>query len=165
MLGAMSRLIAIVGGCCALGLCFGQEQPAAGPVDLCTVANNIRAYNRQKVRITAVLIGNAVLYDPKCQQEEFRVSVSFDPKVKGKIKQMDKILKKRRYALVTVDGTMHGGELVDIDPSLPDWLKDRFKNSKKKYGHLGSFDLMIEIGSVVDAKDVVVELPKAASSR
>ena len=49
---------------------------------------------------------------------------------------------------------MHGGEPVKIDPNLPDWLKDRFKDSSERYGHLGSLDMMIEIGKVVEAKDV-----------
>ena len=48
---------------------------------------------------------------------------------------------------------MHGGEPVKVDPKLPDWLKDRFKGSSQTYGHLGSFDMMIEVGRVVEAKD------------
>jgi hypothetical protein len=61
------------------------------------------------------------------------------------------IPKKTRSALVTVEGTMYGGGPVKVDPKLPDWLKERFKGSSQTYGHLGSFDMMIEVEKVIDA--------------
>lgn len=68
------------------------------------------------------------------------------------MKALRRIVERKRSALVIVQGTMHGGEPVKVDPKLPDWLKDRFKGSSQTYGHLGSFDMMIEIGRVIDAK-------------
>jgi len=94
-----------------------------------------------------------VLYDPKCRGGEPLVYVSFKPKVTGQMKALRRIVKKKRYALVTVEGTMHGPEPVKVDPKLPDWLKDRFKGTTKRYGHLDSLEMMIEIGKVIEAKE------------
>ena len=49
---------------------------------------------------------------------------------------------------------MRGPEPVKIDPKLPDWLKDRFEGAPKRYGHLDSLEMMIEVGKIVAAKDV-----------
>lgn len=149
-------LILAVMGRCAVGLCLGQSRPP-GTVDLCTVAANIRSYNGQQVRVTAFLGAGAeqdVLYDPKCQDGKPLVYVSFKPKVSGQMKALRRIVQKKRYALVTVEGTMRGPEPVKIDPKLPDWLKDRFKGSSKRYGHLDSLEMMIEVGKVIEARDV-----------
>jgi len=43
---------------------------------------------------------------------------------------------------------------VRLTRNFPDWLKDRFKGSSQAYGHLGSFDMMIEVGKVIEAKAV-----------
>lgn len=138
----------------SVGICHGQQ---LSPVDLCTVATNIHSYNGQQVRVTAFLGAGAeqdVLYDPKCRNGEPLVYVSFKPKVAGEMKALRRIVRKRRYALVTVEGTIHGAESMKVDPKLPNWLKDRFKDAPKRYGHLGSLEMMIEVGRVVDAKDV-----------
>jgi hypothetical protein len=159
-------LIAAVMGGCVVGICLGQRQPS-GTVDLCTVAANIRTYNGQTVRLTAFLGAGAeqdVLYDPKCQDGKALVYVSFKPKVSGQVKALRRIIEKKRYALVTIEGTMRGPEPVKIDPNLPDWLKDRFKDSSKRFGHLDSLDMMIEVVKVVQAKDVDDGLPKATAS-
>jgi hypothetical protein len=42
---------------------------------------------------------------------------------------------------------------MKVDPKLPDWLKDRFKGSYRRYGHLGSFEMMIEVVKVVSAQN------------
>jgi len=154
----MRRLLifGVISGGCAVGICRGQPQ-TSGPVDLCTVAANIRTYNGQQVRVTAFLGAGkeqAVLYDPKCRNGEPLVYVSFKPKVTGQMKALRRIVQKKRYALVTVEGTMHGAEPVKVDPKLPDWLKDRFKDAPKRYGHLDSMEMMIEVTKVVAAKDV-----------
>jgi hypothetical protein len=159
-------IVALMGGW-AVGNCLGQSQ-RSGAVDLCTVATNIRAYNGQQVRVNAFLGAGAeqdVLYDPKCQAGRPLVYVSFKPKVTGQMKALRRIVAKKRYALVTIEGTMHGPEPVKVDPKLPDWLKDRFKDSSKRYGHLDSLEMMIEVERIVEAKDVDDGLmPKAADS-
>lgn len=149
-------ILGVIGGGCAAGISWGQSQPA-GSVDLCTVAANIRTYNGQPVRVTAFLGAGAeqdVLYDPKCRNGEALVYVSFKPKVTGQMKALRRIVKKKRYALVTVEGVMHGPEPVKVDPKLPDWLKDRFKDAPKRYGHLDSLEMMIEVEKVITARDV-----------
>jgi hypothetical protein len=164
----MRRLLflTLIAGGYAVGISWGQPPP--GPVDLCTVAANIRTYNGQQVQVTAFLGAGAeqdVLYDPKCQNGEPLVYVSFKPKVIGQMKALRRIVQKKRYALVTLEGTMHGPEPVKVDPKLPDWLKDRLKDAPKRYGHLDSLEMMIEVGKVVEAKDVDDGIkPKAAAS-
>jgi|ERR1017187_5857663 hypothetical protein len=148
-----SVVVALLVGCS--GVCVAQDQPP-GTLDLCSVAANLKTYSGHEVRITAFFaVGreSVVLYDPKCQDGKPMVWVEFKPKVAGQMKALRRILEKRHSALVTVEGTMHGGEPVKVDPKLPDWLKDRFKESSQTYGHLGSFDMMIEIEKVVQAKD------------
>ncbi|QOY87939.1 hypothetical protein [Paludibaculum fermentans] len=154
----MRRLVilGVVGFGFVAGVCWSQSQPS-GAVDLCTVATNIQVYSGKPVRLTAFLGAGAeqdVLYDPKCRNGEPLVYVSFSPKVTGQMKALHRIIKKKRYALVTIEGTMRGPEPVKLDPKLPDWLKDRFKNAPKRYGHLDSLEMMIEVGRLVDAKDV-----------
>jgi hypothetical protein len=107
----------------------------------------------------------AVLYDPKCRNGEPLVYVSFQPKVTGQMKALRRIIEKKRYALVTIEGTMRGPEPLKVDPKLPDWLKDRFKGATKRYGHLDSMEMMIEVTKIVAAKEVDDGLTsKAASS-
>lgn len=150
-------IVMLIAGGGAVGICWGQPQ-TVGPLDLCTVAANIGTYNRQQVRVTAFLSAGGeqdVLYDPKCRSGEPLVYVSFNPRVtEQQTKALRRIVKKKRYALVTIEGTMHGPEPVQVDPKLPDWLKDRFKDAPKRYGHLDSMEIMIEVGRVVAAKEV-----------
>lgn len=148
-------MLTVIGGC-AVGLCLGEDQRPR-TLDLCTIAANIRALNGQQIRVTAFLGAGAeqdVLYDPKCQQGKPLVYVSFKSKVSGQMKALRRIVAKRRYAYVTVEGTMHGPEPVRIDPKLPDWLKDRFKGSSSRYGHLDSLEMMIEIARIIEVKEV-----------
>jgi hypothetical protein len=164
-MGRLLNLILIVSGL-FVAICRGQTQ-SGGPVDLCTVAVNIQTYSGHEVRITAFFaVGreSVILYDPKCQDGKPLVWVEFKPKVAGQMKTLRQIVEKKNTALVTVEGTIHGGEPVKLDPKLPDWLRDRFKGSSQTYGHLGSFNMMIQVGKVIEAKaaDDGVE-PKAAA--
>jgi hypothetical protein len=165
----MGRLLflTLIAGGYAVAICWGEPLPS-GPVDLCTLAANIRTYNGRRVRVAAFLGAGAeqdVLYDPKCRNGEPMVYVSFGPKVAGRMKALRRIVQRKRYALVTVEGTMHGPEPVKVDPKLPDWLKDRFKGAPKRYGHLDSLEMMIEVVKVVEASDVDDGMaPKAAAN-
>ena len=156
--------VAIVPNSLSVGVCLGQPTRA---VDLCTLAENIKTFNGQRVRVTGFFGAGAeqdVLYDPKCQDGNALVYVSFKPKVTGQMKALRRIAKKKRIALVTIEGTMRGPEPVRIDPNLPDWLKDRFNASTQRYGHLGSLEMMIEVETVVAANDPDYGLRKAAST-
>jgi hypothetical protein len=141
--------------CVLAGACSSQNTPAT--LDLCSVISNIGAYNRQRVRLSAFLGAGSeqdVLYDPKCQGGKPLVYVSMNPKISGDIKALRHVVGKKRYAWVVLEGVMRGPEPVKIDPKLPDWLKDRFKNSSQRYGHLDSFEMMIEVDRVVQVRDV-----------
>jgi hypothetical protein len=148
-------LIALVLGGCST-ICLGQNRASAA-VDLCTVAANIRTYNGQQTRVTAFIgagLEQDFLYDPKCDEGRPLVYVSLRPNITGKMAALRRILKRKRYALVTVEGIIHGPEPLKIDPKLPDWMKERFKDSTRRYGHLDSFDMMIEVVKIVQVKDV-----------
>jgi hypothetical protein len=151
---------------CVAGACVAQGA-APSTLDFCGVEENTKTYSGHEVRITArFAVGreSVVLYDPKCHGGQALVGVEFKPKVAGQMKTLRQIVEKKHSALVTVEGTVHGGEPLNVDPKLPDWLKDRFRGSSKTYGHLGSFDKMIEISRVVSAKDVDAGVvPKAES--
>jgi hypothetical protein len=149
-----SLIVAVMLGCSS-GACVAQDQ-SSSTLDLCGVAANVGTYSGHEVRITAFFAVGAesvVLYDPKCQEGKPLIWIEFKPKVGGQMKVLRRILEKKHSALVTVEGTLHGEEPMKVDPKLPDWLKDRLKGSSRAYGHLGSFDIMIEIGRVVQAKD------------
>src|SRR5258706_9122218 len=159
------RVVAMAGGC-AVGSCWGQQQ-SSEPIDLCTVVTNIQAYNGREVRVTAFLgtgAEQAVLYDPKCRNGEPLVYVSFKLKVTGQKKALRRIIEKKRYALVTIEGTMHGPGPLNVDPKLQDWLKDRFKGATLRYGHLDSMEMMVEVTKIVVAKDVDDGLTSKAGS-
>jgi len=148
-----SLIVALLVGCS--GFCIAQDQ-SPGTLDLCALAANLKGYSGRDALITAFFaVGreNVVLYDPKCQDGKLMVWVEFQPNVAGQMKALRRIVEKGHLALVTVEGTMHAGEPVKVDPKLPDWLKDRFKGSSQTYGHLGSFDMMIKVRKVVQAKD------------
>lgn len=139
----------------SVAVCPGPMQTPK-VLDLCTVASNIYAYSGQYVRVTAFFVGGAeqsVLYDPKCQDGKAMIAVSFGAKVSGRVATLHRLVKRKRHAPVTVEGTMHGGEPMQVDPRLPDWLKDRFKGSSQRYGHLNSFEMMIEVTRVLSVKD------------
>jgi hypothetical protein len=126
-------------------------------MDLCTVAAKPLEYHTRTVRVAAFMGRGAeaiALYDPKCRDGEPLVSVELKSNTKGEIGQLRTILAKKRYAFVTVEGTVHGPEPVEVDPKLPDWVKERFKGSVKHYGHGDAFDMMIEVENVIQAKDV-----------
>jgi hypothetical protein len=147
-------MLAILGGY-TVG-CFAQKQ-MPGALDLCTVATNIKTYSGQQVRVTTFMgVGGeqSVLFDPKCQEGKPLVYVSFKTQVTGKMAALREILGKKHYALVTLEGTMHGMEPVKLDPKLPDWIKERYKGSSTRYGHLGSLEMMIEVEKVIEAKEV-----------
>jgi hypothetical protein len=147
-------IVAVLLGCSS-GVYVAQDH-SSSTLDLCGVAANVGTYSGHEVLITAFFAVSAesvVLYDPKCQNGKPLIWVEFKPKVGGQMKALRRILEKKHSALVTVEGALHGGEPVKVDPKLPDWLKDRLKGSSLTYGHLGSFDIMIEVGRVVHAKD------------
>jgi hypothetical protein len=152
----MRLLIAAMISTLGLGICSAQND-APKALDLCTVVLKIQSYHRQHVRITASLgRGGLDLYDPKCNGEEARVTVFYKDGVLKTGESAQELLRitQERNALVTVEGTMYGPEPVSIDPNYPDWLKERLKDSVKRYGHQGSYPMLIEVDKILDAREV-----------
>ena len=152
----MIRSSMAIVACCTFCVCLGQSQDA-DVLKLCTITSNIRVFNGHYVQLEGFLgVGReqAVFYDPKCQNGKPLMYVQFKRNAEGEIKALRRILEKKHYASVIVEGTVLGGEPIKVDPNPTDWLKDLFKNASERYGHLGSFDMMIEIERVVSAKDV-----------
>jgi hypothetical protein len=126
-------------------------------LNLCTLKEDIQRYQGQRVRLRAFLavtFENSFLYDPKCRNGEPLSWFELKPKVTGKLKQLRKILEKRRYAFVTIEGIVHGLEPLEVDPKLPDWIKEKYKDSVKRYGHMNAYDIEIVIDNIVDVEDV-----------
>jgi hypothetical protein len=154
MMSIVDRMAIVVG--CTLVVCLGQS-PDGNVLNLCTVAANIRVFNGHYIKLTGFLgVGKeqAVFYDPKCQNGKPLMYVEFKRNAEGEVKALRRILEKKHYAAVIVEGTVLGGEPIKVDPHLPDWLKDSSKDSPERFSHLNSFDMMIEIDRVVSAKDV-----------
>src|SRR5215831_8720787 len=151
-----SNLLAIVVGCTLGTLCVCQSQNIRS-LNLCTVASNIQMFSGHDIQLAGFLgVGReqAVLYDPKCQNGKPLMYVQFARETTGDIKGLQRILRRKPYAAVIVEGTVRGGAPIKVDPHLPDWLKDRLKDSTDRFGHPGSFDIMIEVERVVSAKDI-----------
>ncbi len=124
---------------------------------LCELEANIQQYNGQRVRVQAFLsesYENSWLYDPKCRNGESSVWFELAPRVTGKLKQLRKTVNKKGYAFATVEGIVHGPEPIEIDPKLPEWIKEKYKGSVKKYGHMNAYDMEIIIDSIIEVTDV-----------
>jgi hypothetical protein len=91
------------------------------------------------------------LYDPACRNGEALIDVSFGQHAKGAAKRLDGISAKHPRAWVILEGVFYGPEPFDkIDPKLPASIKERLEKSHKRYGHMDSFDAMIEVTRVVE---------------
>lgn len=141
-----------------LGELSNGKALGAPPLDICVVASNPLDYHQHIVRLTAFMrVGPEVtaLYDPKCREGRPLISVEMAPKVKGEFKELRRLLNKKHYAFVTVEGTLHGPIPIVPDPSLPDWMKERMKGSVMGFGHLNAFNMEIEINNVIEVRDNV----------
>jgi hypothetical protein len=65
-----------------------------------------------------------VIYDPNCHTSQDPTYVSEAPKLK-KNGVLNHLLGKDGRAWVVVEGVFHGLESAEIDPKLPQWIKDR----------------------------------------
>lgn len=118
-------------------------------------------YNGQKIRIDAIFaVGReqAWLYDPGIPDENL-IDVEFDPHIVGLTRELDAILKKNRRANVTFEGFFHGPEPYKIDSKLPPWIQEKLRKGHTRYGHMGSFDYMISVTSVLRVAEVPSGIP------
>jgi len=143
----------------------GGSRPKQGlrVLNICELVGNWKNYNRQKVRVRGIYeVGaeQAWLYDPACKNGEALTDVSFQDHVKGATKKLDQIVAKDRRAWVTLEGVFYGPETFDkIDPKLPASIRERLEKSHKKYGHMGTFDTMIEVTKVLATTEVANIVP------
>lgn len=70
-----------------------------------------------------------------------------------------RLLKKDRRAWVLVDGQFLGPESVHVDERLPHWMKELFASSKRRYGHMDSYETMIRVTQLVEVEPVASETP------
>lgn len=129
---------------------------------LCDLVQNSDRYDRKMVSVRAYyLVGaeQAVLYDPQCRHGEFLTFVDF-AKLKGKFSEKLKQLEKTdKRALVVFQGTFFGPEPVEIDPKLPQYIKDKLAGTKRRYGHMDSLETMIEVTAIKDVQKAPTETP------
>jgi len=150
----------------SLLICCVWSYPAFA-LDLCELDMNIQSLREQRVRVSAFIregMENTFLYDPKCQNGEPLVHFELKSKVDGKLKELKKIIKKRGYAFVTVEGIIHGPEPVQIDDSeFADKVRAAFGSIPiRRYGHFNTYKMEIEIDNVIEAmdpKDVKIQIP------
>ena len=134
-------------------------------LDLCTLDDNIQIYKEQRIRVSAFIsesYESAVLYDPNCQDGKPLVHFILKSNVGGKIKKFRKIVAKKGYAFVTVEGIVHGNETVQLDPRLADKIKELYKGNIPiiGYGHNNAYKMEIEIDNVLEVKVIDDGLPK-----
>ncbi len=143
----------------------GGYRPKQGlrVLNICELVGNWKNYNRQKVRVHGIYeVGaeQAWLYDPACKNGEALADVSFQEHVMGATKKLDEIVAKDRRAWVTLEGVFYGPEPFDkIDPKLPASIREKLEKSHKRYGHMGSFDTMINVTRVVETSKVPNDVP------
>jgi hypothetical protein len=133
----------------------------SAPLNFCAVVRSAADYNRKLVRLRGILaVGaeQAVLYDPECAKGPADAEVAGTPKFKRN-RRLDGLLKKNRRAWVVVEGTFYGPELAQIDPKLPQWMKDKLNGTLTRYGHLGSYSTMIEVTKIISAEAVPPDIP------
>ena|SRR5712692_6145648 len=132
-------------------------------LNICELVGNWKNYNRHKVRVLGIYeVGaeQAWLYYPACKNGEALTDVSFEEHVKGATKKLDQIVAKDRRAWVILEGVFYGPEPFDkIDPNLPASIREKLKKSHKRYGHMGSFDTMINVTRVVETSKVPNDVP------
>jgi hypothetical protein len=131
----------------------------AETLNLCTVVGRAADYSRKAVRLRGILaVGReaVVLYDPECAKGTADVAVT--PKFK-RSRRLDRQLQKTRRAWVVVEGTFYGPELAEVDPKLPQWMKDKLKGTMTRYGHLGAYSTQIEITKIITVEAVPAATP------
>jgi hypothetical protein len=124
-------------------------------LNLCTLVTDWQQFSGKTIRVKALFQEGAEqssLSDPTCRNGEHLVFVSPTAHVEGKKGRLRRILRKDRQAEVVLEGVFRGPELAPIDPKLPESMKEKLKGSRLRYGHLGSFDMMIEVTKIVEAE-------------
>jgi hypothetical protein len=137
---------------------------AAPVVSLCELVDNWKNYHGQKVRVRAIFAVNPEmdwLYDPACRNGKGLTDIEFQKNSKGKIKKLDQLVLKSKRAWVVLEGVFYGPEpFKNVDPKLPESIRIPLEKSHRRYGHMDSFDTMLQVTRVIEASEVAAEVPR-----
>jgi hypothetical protein len=129
---------------------------------LCELLDNWKVYNRKPVRVRAIYRVGAEqewLSDPACPNEKYLTDVEFRPRTKGATKRLEQLVAKDRRAWVTFEGVFYGPETYkNVDPKLPASIREHLEKSPRRYGHMDSFESMIQVTRVVEAREVPADV-------
>ena len=153
----MKQLATILGIWMLLCGTATAQSLAPKTLDLCDLVTRWEQYTGSIVRIKASLMEGAeqsALYDNACRNGEPLVFVSPAAKVQGNKRKLRRTLAKNGRANVTIEGSFHGPEFAPIDPRLPQPLQDKLKGLRQTYGHLNSFQFMIDLTKIIDSSSV-----------
>jgi hypothetical protein len=154
---SLRLLLATLVGCTIFTGLFADSDSQS----LCTIVQSASEYNRKMVRLRGIFaIGGeeAVLYDPACWKVMNDAGVAVTSKYKNN-RTLDRLLKHDRRAWVIVEGIFYGPEPVQVDPKLPQAIKDSLKGTMTHYGHLGAFSNMIEVTKIIKVEAVPPNTP------
>lgn len=137
----------------ASSLVEASAQTKARPVlSLCEGVTHWQKYHGRRVRLRAVYEegAGAWLYDPACQDGKALTYVKISARATGAVRKLEAIAERDKRAVVIIEGIFYGPAPLDkIDPALPERIRKGLEQSHKRYGHLDSFDTMINITRVI----------------
>ncbi len=146
-------LIAVSFFILASSLVEASAQTKVRPVlRLCEAVTHWQKYHGRKVRLRAVYEegAGAWLYDPACQDGKALTYVRISAHATGAVRKLETIADKDKRAMVIIEGIFYGPAPLDnIDPRLPERIRKGLEQSHKRYGHLDSFDTMINVTRVI----------------
>jgi len=156
-------LLAVVFTLLLLGV--HSEAKRSRVLSLCDVVGNWKSYHQQRVRVRAVFaVGPEMgwLYDPACKNGEGLTDVEIRKDAKGATKKLDQLLVKNKRAWVVLEGVFYGPEVYkNVDPNLPPAIRERLEKSPRRYGHMDSFQSMIDVTRVIEVSEVPADVPAA----
>lgn len=134
-------------------LAEASAQTKARPVlSLCEGVTHWQKYHGRKVRLRAVYEegAGAWLYDPACQDGRALTYVKFSARATGAVRKLETIAERDKRAMVIIEGIFYGpAPFEKIDPKLPEKIRKGLEQSHQRYGHLDSFDTMINVTRVI----------------
>jgi hypothetical protein len=147
---------------CAVPGQGGKHGAHTKALNFCEIVSHPDLYHRRKVLVKAIYRGGggAGLYDPDCNGGHGWMDVEFAGSLKSsRLGKLNNLLKRDGRAYVVFEGTFYGPEPVEVDPKLPEWLKEKSKGAMRRYGHLGMFETMIEVTAVERVEAVPGTIP------
>ena len=158
-------VVTLVALACAAGLTHSVIAQEFELVDLCDIAADPLSFHGRTVRLTVYMTVGfeyATLFDPECRDGTGQGVYSYrrSPRPTGDFEVLVDLLhledgraSEPKYALVTVDGAIHGPIPVEVSApeDWPDVLRELFENRTYRYGHMDWAVFKLEISNVVSA--------------